>query len=328
MNKRKVVVTGALMNSALERLQKVCDVKQWEKAEPMPRELLLEWAEDAEGLIATNGIRVDEELLQHGPKLKVITQAAVGFDNIDIEACTMYGIPFGNTPGVLVDATADLAFSLLLCSARRIHEGWDFVRANSWYQGYKMPLGIDIAGKTLGIVGMGQIGAAVAKRAKAFGMNIIYYNRSRRHDEDEIGASYQTFDSLLEQADFLIVLTPLSKETRGLFGREQFIKMKSTAHFINVSRGPVVDATALFEALKTGEIAYAALDVTDPEPLSMDHPLLELSNILITPHIGSATAETRTAMAELTVDNLLAGLEDKPLPACVNSSAMVKKPFI
>lgn len=328
MNKRKVIITGGLMNSALERLHKVCDVKQWQETEAMPREVLLEWAADAEGILATSGIRVDEELLQHAPKLKVIAQAAVGYDNIDIDACTQYGIPFGNTPGVLIDATADLAFSLLLCSARRIHEGWDFVRSDSWYQGHKSSLGIDIAGKTLGIVGMGQIGAAVAKRAKAFGLNIIYYNRSRRPDEDQIGAAYQPFDALLEQADFIVVLTPLSKETKGLFGREQFSKMKSTAYFINVSRGPVVDTSALLEALRKGIIAYAALDVTDPEPLSKDHPLLQLSNILITPHIGSATNETRTAMAELTVDNLLAGLEDKPLPTCVNIHAAAKKTLI
>jgi glyoxylate reductase len=325
MNKRKVLITGPLMDSALKRLQNICDVQQWEKAELMPRDILLEWVADAEGLIVTSGIRVDEELLQHAPKLKVIAQAAVGYDNIDIDACTKFGIPFGNTPGVLVDATADLAFSLLLCSARRIHEGWDFVRRDLWYQGHPISFGVDIAGKTLGIVGMGQIGAAVAKRAKAFGMNILYYNRNRRPDEEQIGAMYQPFDALLEQADFLIVLTPLSKETRGLFGREQFIKMKSTAYFINVSRGPVVDTEALLEALRSREIAYAALDVTDPEPLSKEHPLLKLSNILITPHIGSATTETRIAMAELTADNLLAGLEDKPLPACVNMSRTREK---
>lgn len=324
MNKRKVLITGSLMDSALKRLQNSCDVQQWEKAELMPRDILLEWAANVEGLIVTSGIRVDEELLQHAPNLKVIAQAAVGYDNIDIEACTKYGIPFGNTPGVLVDATADLAFSLLLCSTRRIHEGWDFVRQDSWYQGHRISFGVDIAGKTLGIVGMGQIGAAVAKRAKAFGMNILYYNRNRRPDEEQIGATYQPFDALLEKADFLIVLTPLSKETRGLFGREQFIKMKSTAYFINVSRGPVVDTEALLEALTNGEIAYAALDVTDPEPLSKEHPLLKCSNILITPHIGSATTETRTAMAELTVDNLLAGLEDKPLTACVNRKTVKK----
>jgi glyoxylate reductase len=326
MNKPKVVITGGgLMASALKRLQNSCNIKQWEKAETIPRDVLLEWLTDTEGLIVNNSVVVDEELLQHAPKLKVIAQAAVGYDNIDIEACTKYDIPFGNTPGVLVAATADLAFSLLLCSARRIHEGWDFVKNDSWRLGHRMPLGIDIAGKTLGIVGMGQIGAAVAQRARAFGMNVVYYNRNRRHDDDSIGAAYLPFNVLLEEADAIIVLTPLSRETRGLFGREQFQKMKSTAYFINVSRGPVVDTDSLLEALQKGEIAYAALDVTDPEPLPKDHPLLKLSNILITPHIGSATTETRIAMAELTVDNLLAGLADKPLLACVNAGKIAGK---
>lgn len=322
MSKDKVVLTGNLMAPALKRIQEVCEVKQWEKAEPIPRDILFEWLQEAKGLIVTHNVHVDTELLQHGPQLKVIVQAAVGYDNVDIDACTQFGIPFGNTPGVLVNATADLAFSLLLCSARRVHEGWDFVRSNSWSQGQHMPFGIDLAGKTLGIVGMGQIGAAVAKRAKVFGMNVIYYNRNRRPDDAELGANYQPFDILLSQADCIIVLTPLSQATRGLFGREQFKKMKSTAYFINVSRGPVVDTAALIEALQTGEIAYAALDVTDPEPLTTDHPLTKLPNVLTTPHIGSATTETRLAMAQLTADNLLAGLAGKTLPACVNANSI------
>lgn len=319
MKKYKVVITGKLMPPALERIQKVCEVIEWKNLEPIPREILFDWLKDAEGLVVTSNVQVDEELLQHAPKLKVIVQSAVGYDNIDIEACTRHGILFGNTPGVLVDATADLAFSLLLCSARRIHEGWDFVRDGSWRPGCNISFGIDLAGKTLGIVGMGQIGAAVAKRAKAFDMDVIYYNRNRRPNDYEIGATYESFADLLEKADFIIVLTPLSKETRGLFGRDQFKKMKSTAYFINVSRGPVVDTDALLEALRTGEIAYAAMDVTDPEPLPGDHPLLTLPNILITPHIGSATVETRMAMAQLTADNLLAGLVGTPLPAGVNN---------
>jgi len=319
MEKNKVVMTGKLMAPALERIQKACEVRGWEKVDPIPRDILFDWLQDAEGLVVTSNIQVDEELLQHAPKLKVIVQSAVGYDNVDVEACTRHGIVFGNTPGVLVDATADLAFSLLLCSVRRIHEGWDFVRAGSWRPGYNIPFGMDLAGKTLGIVGLGQIGVAVAKRARVFGMEVIYYNRNRRSDDNEIGATYESFDVLLEKADCIIVLTPLSKITRGLFGQEQFKKMKSTAYFINIARGPVVDTNALLDALRTGEISYAAMDVTDPEPLPGDHPLLKLPNILITPHIGSATAETRTAMAQLTADNLLAGLAGKPLPSCVNA---------
>ncbi len=318
MKKHKVVMTGRLMTPALERIQEACEVKLWDKTEAIPKETLFDWLKDAEGLVVTGNVQVNEELLQHGPKLNVIVQSAVGYDNIDIEACTRYGVLVGNTPGVLVEATADLSFSLLLCSARRIHEGWNFVQGGSWRPGHNLSLGMDLAGKTLGIVGMGQIGVAVAKRARVFGMNVIYYNRNQRPDDELTGATYQSFDSVLEQADCIIVLTPLSKETRGLFGKQQFSQMKSTAYFVNMSRGPVVDTEALVHALETGEIAYAALDVTDPEPLPGDHPLLKLSNILITPHIGSATKETRTAMSQLTADNLFAGLDDKPLIACVN----------
>ena len=314
----KVVMTGKLMSPAFERIMDTCEVKLWQSGAGL--DVLLDWMRDAQGLIISSKICVDEALLKHAPQLRVIAQSAVGYDNIDIAACTRRNIPFGNTPGVLVNTTADLTFSLLLCAARRIHEGWDLVRDGQWARGQALPLGIDLNGKTLGIVGMGQIGAAVAQRARAFGMNVVYYNRNRRLDDESIGAYYRSFEELLTQADCIVVLTPLSQETRGLFGREQFAVMKPTAYFVNASRGQVVDTDALLEALKTHQIAYAALDVTDPEPLSGDHPLLALPNILITPHIGSATTETRIAMAQLTADNLLAGLAGKALPACVNQS--------
>ncbi len=320
MTKYKVVMTNRLMEPALQNILANCEVKLWEKAEPIPREQLIEWLKDAQGLIASGNVRVDEELLQHAPELKVIAQAAVGYDNIDIAACTKRGIPFGNTPGVLVETTAELTFGLLLCAARRLHEAWNFVKGGHWVPGNNISFGMDLTGKTLGVVGMGQIGVAVARRARAFGMNIIYHNRNRRSDEPQIGAVYRSFTELLTEADCIIVLTPLAAETRGLFGRKEFALMKKTAYFVNASRGAVVDTQALLEALETGKIAYAALDVTDPEPLPGNHPLLKLPNILIAPHIGSATVETRTAMAVLTADNLLAGLAGKPLPACVNRS--------
>jgi len=322
VSKYTVVMTGKLLPPAQQKIIEQCNVKLWDKDEPIPRDLLIDWLKDAEGLVTTGNIRVDDELLVHAPNLRVIAQSAVGYDNIDITSCTRHGIPFGNTPGVLVETTADLAFSLLLCAARRIHEGWNFVREGNWKPGQNIPFGVDLYGKTLGIVGMGQIGAAVAKRAFAFGMKVIYHNRNRRPDEQQLGAEYATFDNLLAQADCIVVLTPLSEKTRGLFGRDQFAKMKPTTYFVNVSRGPVVDTEALIDALKTNKIAYAALDVTDPEPLPGDHPLLNLPNVLITPHIGSATTETRTRMALLTADNLLAGLAGRPLPACVNAEAL------
>ena len=313
-------MTMKLMPPAQQRLMEYCDVRIWENNEPVSADLLGEWLRDAEGLVSFWNIMVNEELLAYTPQLRVIAQPTVGYDNIDIEACTKRGIPFGNTPGVLVETTADLAFALLLCSARRIHEGWDFVRQGQWKSGENLAFGIDLYGKILGIVGMGQIGAAVARRAQVFGMKVIYFNRNRRNDEQDLGVTYATFDELLGQADCIMVLAPLSHETRGMFGHKEFRKMKSTAFFVNAARGPIVDTEALIDALMTNKIAYAALDVTNPEPLPGDHPLLKLPNILITPHIGSATLETRTRMAQLTVDNLLAGLARQPLPACVNQT--------
>jgi glyoxylate reductase len=324
MNKYKIIITGKLMPLAFNRIMESCEVKQWAEAGPIPRDILYDWLKDAEGWVSNGNINIDDELLKHAPKLRVIAQSLVGYDNVDVDACTRHGIPFGNTPGVLVETTADLAFGLLLCATRRIHEGGNFVRAGNWRPGQSFPFGIDLFGKTLGIVGMGQIGAAVAKRARAFGMKIIYTNRYRRQDELAIGATYELFDNLLMLADCIIVLTPLSHETKGLFSYEQFAKMKRTVYFVNAARGAIVDTTALYDALKCNQIAYAALDVTDPEPLPGDHPLLSLQNILITPHIGTATTETRAAMSELTVDNLLAGLKGKPLSACVNKSVNFK----
>ncbi|SDF52080.1 2-hydroxyacid dehydrogenase [Sporolituus thermophilus] len=318
MKKYQVVVAGKMRACALAKINSECHVRQWDKIEPIPRNLLYEWLADAEGLVSTGDVRVDDELLAHAPHLRVIAQASVGYDNVDIAACTRRGIPFGNTPGVLVEATADLTFGLLLCAARRIHEGWNQVASGRWLNNHDVPFGIDLYGKTLGIVGMGRIGAAVARRARACGMQVIYHNRSRRADDEHLGAAYVAFDDLLAQADCIVVLVPLSPASRGMFGRAEFAKMKRTAYFINAARGGLVDTQALYDALKEGQIAYAALDVTDPEPLPGDHPLLTLPNVLITPHIGSATHETRDRMAMLTADNLLAGLAGRPLPACVN----------
>jgi glyoxylate reductase len=319
--KPKVVLTGKTWPIPYAKLQEHCDLKEWAGPGPIPRELLMEWLEDAEGLLSVgHGIKVDEELLKAAPKLKVVAQSGVGYDNIDVAACTMKGVPFGNTPGVLVEATADLTFGILLSAMRRIHEGWSWVRTGQWRE----VMGTDLYGKTLGIYGMGDIGAAVAKRAKASGMQIIYHNRTRKQDDGQLGARYVSFDGLLEEADCIVVLVPLSDQSRGMFGKEQFDRMKKSAYFVNASRGPVVQTEALYDALKHNKIAYAALDVTDPEPIPGDHPLLGLPNILITPHIGSATFETRNRMAMLAVDNLLAGLAKKALPACVNASVNYK----
>lgn len=315
-----VVVTEKLWPEVEKLLREQCKLRMWEGTYPIPREKLLQWLQDADGLFCSGDVQVNDELLDHAPKLKVVVKAAVGYDNIDIEACTRRGIPVGYTPGVLVETTADLAYALLLVAARRLNEGWDQVRAGEWENSKNIPFGVDLYGKTLGIIGMGRIGAAVARRAQASGMRVRYTNRNPRPDEGEMQVEYRPMTDLLASSDFVMVLTPLTAETRGLIGQREFARMKGNAIFINVARGAVVDTDALYNALKKGEIAYAALDVTDPEPLPSGHPLLSLPNIFITPHVGSATRETRVRMGRLAANNLLAGLKGESLPASVNLS--------
>ena len=316
----KIVMTGKPLPEADRVIREHCEVRCWDQAGIMPRELLFDWLAEADGLMSVGAqpARVDEELLSHAPKLRVISQSSVGYDNVDIAACTRRGVPFCNTPGVLTEATADLAFLLVMCAARRIKESLAIVQTGAWTPTCEIPLGVDLYDKTLGIVGLGQIGSAVARRGRACGMKIIYHNRRRRDAAAENGAAYVTFDDLLLQSDFIVVLIPLSSESRNMFQREQFAKMKKTAYFINAARGGIVETEALYEAVRDGRIAGCALDVTDPEPIPADHPLLGLPNVLITPHIGSATTETRNRMALLAAENLLLGIAQKPLKTCVN----------
>ncbi|MBA4191510.1 MAG: D-glycerate dehydrogenase [Planctomycetaceae bacterium] len=259
---------------------------------------------------------VDAALLDRFTGLKVISNFGVGVDHIDVRAAAQRGIPVGNTPGCLDGATADLAFSLMLAAGRRVVEGDRYARGpNFLHFDPSYMLGREIHGATIGILGMGRIGRQVAKRARGFDMTILYHNRTRS-DEAEIalGARYATRDELLSHSDYIVLTVPLTAETRGLIGREELAKMKPTATLVNVARGAVVDAMALTEALAAKRLHAAALDVTDPEPLPRDHPLLKLDNVIITPHLGSATVETRRKMAELSLVNLFAGLEEKPLP--------------
>ncbi|MCM3643933.1 MULTISPECIES: 2-hydroxyacid dehydrogenase [Priestia] len=321
MGKYKVVMSGKTWPNAYEKLAEHCDIQMWEGEGKIPEETLRDWLRDADGFFNIGHITVDEELLEAAPNLRVISQSGVGYDSVDVEACTKKGVPFSNTPGVLVEATADLTFGLLLSAARRIHEGYEKVKQGNW----ETVFGVDLFGKTLGIVGMGDIGSAVARRAKASGMNIVYHNRSRKHEaEKELDTVYLSFEELLQTADCIVCLVPLSNESKGMFGEAEFKAMKNSAYFVNAARGGLVDTEALYEALKNEEIAYAALDVTDPEPLPADHKLLQLSNVLVTPHIGSATYETRNRMADLAVQNLLLGLEKKPLVTCVNEEVNYK----
>jgi glyoxylate reductase len=286
-----------------------------------PHVEVLPWpAEDAGALpvaaVYTYGHpRVDGPLLDRLPGVRVISNFGVGVDHIDLTAATARRIPVGNTPGILDGATADQAFALLLAAGRRLAEGDRYARGPEFLRydpGYM--LGREIHGSTLGIIGLGRIGAQVAKRARGFDMTVLYHNRRRRPElENELALRYVSFDELLAQSDYVVLMVPLTPETHGLIGRAALARMKPTATLINVSRGPVVDTAALTEALTERRIYAAALDVTDPEPLPRGHPLLRLDNVTIAPHLGSATEQTRQSMAEISVENLVAGLTGQPL---------------
>ena len=271
---------------------------------------------EAEGLFCVLTIPVRKELLERMPRLRVVSNMAVGVDNIDVAECTRRGIPVGNTPGVLTDATADLTMALLLSAARRLSEAASDARQGRWKTWSPTGwLGADFSGATLGIIGMGKIGRAVAKRARGFGMRIIYHDPAA---SPYGGYEKILFDDLLLQSDFVSLHCPLTAETKGLINERALQKMKATAILVNAARGPVVDTDALVRALKEGWIAGAALDVTDPEPLPPKHPLYSLTNCLVVPHIGSATRGTRQRMVEIACENLLAGLKGRKLPYCVN----------
>ena len=283
---------------------------------------MLAHAQGVHGLLTLLTDRVDDELLDAaGPQLKVVANLAVGFDNIDVPACTRRGIPVGNTPGVLTETTADLAFILMMAAARRLKEGIDYVREDRWKTwGPLLLLGVDVHGATLGIVGFGRIGREMAKRGRGFSMRILYHDVARASVEDEeaLGAAFVPLDTLLAESDFVTLHVNLTPETRYLIDAAALARMKSTAVLVNTSRGPVVDQAALYEALRDGGIFGAALDVTDPEPMHADDPLLTLTNCIVVPHIASATHATRGKMARIAAENILAGLRGEPLPACVN----------
>lgn len=280
---------------------------------------LLDYLPEAEGLFTLLTDRVDETLLSRAPRLRVVSNMAVGVDNIDLRACQARGIAMGNTPGALTDATADLTLALILSAARRLHQAAADARDGKWKTWSPTGwLGMDLKGATLGILGMGKIGQAVAQRARAFGMEIIYTSPHAHPEiESACAARRVPFDTLLEASDILSLHCPLTSETRGLIDERALQRMKRQAILINVARGPVVVTEALVRALREGWIGGAALDVTDPEPLPPDHPLYHLPNCLIVPHIGSATWGTRRRMAEMACENLLAGLEGRPLPYAV-----------
>jgi glyoxylate reductase len=319
--KPKVFVTRVIPDEGLNLVVEACDAEVWPGELPPPRDVLLERVKGVEGVLSLLTDKIDEELLDAaGPQLKVVSNYAVGYDNVDVAACTRRGIAVGHTPDVLTNATADFAFTLLMAAARRVVEGHQYVRAGKWKTwGPKLLLGYDVHGATLGIIGYGRIGRGLAKRAQGFDMRVLYCDAIPCADQEAGRWAERTdLDDVLCQADFLSIHTPLTTQTRHLISHREFTLMKNTAVLINTSRGPVVDSGALYHALKNGEIAYAALDVTDPEPIAMDDPLLTLDNCLIVPHIASASYAARGAMARLAATNLLAGLQGDPLPKCVN----------
>lgn len=318
--KPPVYVTRQLPEPALKKLLDFCDPEIWESDLPPDYGEIVRQVQSKEGLLCLLTDRIDAALIDSAPRLRVISQCAVGFDNIDVAAATSRQIAVGNTPGVLTETTADFAFTLLMASARRIVEGMDHVRAGKWKTwGLSLLLGQDIYGSTLGIVGMGRIGEAIARRGRGFNMNILYYDSLRKENmEQELGIHYTPLDQLLSTADFITLHVNLTPETRGLIGARELALMKPTAILINTARGPIVDTEALYQALKANRLAHAALDVTDPEPLPPDHKLLTLNNITIAPHIASASVATRTRMAIMAVENLRAGLNGEKLPYPVN----------
>jgi glyoxylate reductase len=326
MGKPRVYVTRVIPDQGLDLIREFCDATIWPDELPPPREVILHETHDADGLVSLLTDRVDGELMDACPKLRVVSNFAVGFDNIVVPDATARGIPVGNTPGVLTETTADFAFALLMAAARRIPEGIDYVRAGKWQTwGPMLLMGADIHHATLGLVGLGRIGAEMAKRAKGFDMHILYNDVVRREDlEASLGIGYAPLEEVLAQADFVSVHTPLTPETHHLMNRERLRQMKRSAILINTARGPIIDPDALLEALRNGIIGGAALDVTEPEPLPADSPLVALPNCLVVPHIASASAVTRGKMAEICARNLIAGLKGEPMPSGLNPEALGK----
>jgi len=319
MNRRpRVFVTRVIPDAGLAPVRRATDAEVWPDELPPARDVLLEKVRGVDGLLSLLTDRVDDELLgAAGPQLRVVSNFAVGYDNIDVPACTRRGVAVGNTPGVLTETTADLAFALLMACARRLPEATDYVRADRWQTwGPLLLLGKDVHGATLGLVGFGRIGREMARRATGFGMRTIYYDpvRADAAVEAALDATFAPFEEVLAAADFVSLHTVLSDVTRGLIDAAALARMKRGAILINTSRGPVVDQAALAEALRSGQLFAAGLDVTDPEPLRADHPLVGLPNCLVVPHIASASERTRDAMARQAAANLLAGLRGEPLP--------------
>ncbi|WP_214688954.1 MULTISPECIES: 2-hydroxyacid dehydrogenase [unclassified Exiguobacterium] len=315
--KKRIYITRRLPEEAVEPLRDQYDVRMWKhEGESVPREVLLEEASSAHALWTMLSDTIDREVFERATQLEVVSNLAVGYNNIDLNAAKENSVIVTNTPDVLTETTADLTFGLMMMTARRLGEAERDLRAGEWKSWLPMGyVGMDLYQAKLGIIGMGRIGEAVARRARGFDMEVLYHNRTRRHESESMyGFTYAELDELLTQSDFVVVLAPLTDETRGMLGAKEFAKMKETSIFINVARGEIIDEKALYEALKARKIWGAGLDVFTKEPIDLGHPLLTLPNVTTLPHIGSATIRTRLAMMALNRDaitNVLEGKEPK-----------------
>jgi glyoxylate reductase len=328
--KLKIYVTRELPERGLNVIRKHFDVEVWPEYAPPPKKIIIEKAKDVDALASLLSDKIDVEVFDVAPKLKIVAQLAVGFDNIDVQEATKRGIYVTNTPEVLTDTTADFAWALLMAVARRVVEADRYVRSGQWKVSWHpaMLTGRDVHDSTIGIVGAGRIGYALAKRAKGFNMKILYYDVIPRPEmEKEFGAKRVDIDVIFRESDFVSIHVPLMKETHHLVNAEKLKLMKKTAYLINNSRGPVVDEKALCTALKEGQIAGAGLDVFEQEPTPLDNPLLKLDNVVVAPHISSASIETRAKMAEMVADNLVSFFEGKKPPNLVNTDVMKVRPL-
>jgi glyoxylate reductase len=330
MPKPKIYVTRELPERGLKIIKQHFDAEVWREYAPPPKKVIIEKARNADALATLLSDKIDAEVFNAAPNLKIVTQLAVGFDNIDVPEATRRGIYVTNTPEVLTDTTADFAWTLLLAVARRVVEADKYVRTGQWKVGWHpaMLAGRDVHGATIGVLGAGRIGYAVAKRASGFGMKILFYDVIPRPEmEKDLGAKGADLNTIFKESDFVSVHVPLMKETHHLVNEERLRLMKKTAYLINNSRGPVVDEKALYKALKEGWIAGAGLDVFEQEPTSLDNPMLKLDNVVVAPHISSASIETRAEMAKMVADNLVAFFEGRKPPNLINPDVMKTRPL-
>jgi glyoxylate reductase len=330
MVRPRVYVSRRIQDSALRLLREHCDVELHDSDHPAPRSILVKSLEDKDAALILLGDRIDRGVLEKAGRLKVVSTMSAGYDHIDLKEATARGVYVANVPGVLTDAVAEFALALLFAVARRVVEADRFLRSGSWKIAWSpmFMLGSEISGRTLGIIGLGAIGKALARRARGLGMRVVYFSRTRKPDvEAELGVSYRTLDELLRESDFIVLSTALTPETVKMIGERELRSMKPSSYLVNVSRGAVVDEKALVKALKEGWIAGAALDVFEKEPIDSGNPLVSMDNVVLTPHMASATFEARRRLAEKAAENILSVLRGEAPPSLLNPEVAKVKPL-